>query len=276
MRLIDVMHLGRERVIGCWEIDGVLIDPGPTSSMENLIEALDGMQPRALLLTHIHLDHAGASGNLVRRWPDLPVYVHDRGARHLADPAKLLASAERLYGDQMERLWGEVAPVPESNLNPLTGGEEVLGFRVAYTPGHASHHVSYLHPPTGRAFVGDTAAVRIPPSDFVMPPTPPPDIDLELWEESIDRILDWEPASLALTHFGEVDHPETHLELVRERLREQAQLARELPSEEFERRYRERVAELADPETGAAMLQAVPPEQQWSGLNRYWERAVTR
>lgn len=109
-----------------------------------------------------------------------------------------------------------------------------------------------------------------------MPPTPPPDIDLELWEESIDRILDWEPASLGLTHFGAVDHPETHLELVRERLREQARLARELPSEEFERRYRERVAELADPETGAAMLQAVPPEQQWSGLNRYWERAVTR
>ena len=128
----------------------------------------------------------------------------------------------------MERLWGEVAPVPESNLNPLSGGEEVLGFRVAYTPGHASHHVSYLHPPTGRAFVGDTAAVRIPPSDFVMPPTPPPDIDPELWEESIDRILDWQPASLGLTHFGEVDHPETHLELVRERLREQAQLAREL------------------------------------------------
>ena len=176
----------------------------------------------------------------------------------------------------MERLWGEVAPVPESNLNPLSGGEEVLGFRVAYTPGHASHHVSYLHPPTGRAFVGDTAAVRIPPSDFVMPPTPPPDIDPELWEESIDRILDWQPASLGLTHFGEVDHPETHLELVRERLREQARLARELPSEEFERRYRERVAELADPETGAAMLQAVPPEQQWSGLNRYWERAATK
>jgi glyoxylase-like metal-dependent hydrolase (beta-lactamase superfamily II) len=276
MRLIDVRHLGRERVIGCWEIDGVLIDPGPTSSMENLIEALDGMEPRALLLTHIHLDHAGASGNLVRRWPDLAVYVHERGAPHLADPSKLLGSAERLYGDQMERLWGEVAPVPESNLNPLSGGEEVLGFRVAYTPGHASHHVSYLHPPTGRAFVGDTAAVRIPPSDFVMPPTPPPDIDPELWEESIDRILDWQPASLGLTHFGEVDHPETHLELVRERLREQAQLARELPSEEYEWRYRERVAELADPESGAAMLQAVPPEQQWSGLNRYWERARRR
>jgi glyoxylase-like metal-dependent hydrolase (beta-lactamase superfamily II) len=274
MRLIDVRHLGRERVIGCWEVDGVLIDPGPTSSLDNLIEALAGAEPRALLLTHIHLDHAGASGNLVRRWPELPVYVHERGAPHLADPTKLLASAERLYGDDMDRLWGEVAPVPQRNLNSLSGGEEVLGFRVAYTPGHASHHVSYLHPPTRRAFVGDTAAVRIPPSDFVMPPTPPPDIDLELWEDSIDRILDWDPASLGLTHFGEIERPDAHLELVRERLREQAQLAKELSSEEFERLYQERVAERADPETGAAILQAVPPDQQWSGLNRYWERVA--
>jgi glyoxylase-like metal-dependent hydrolase (beta-lactamase superfamily II) len=269
MRLIDVRHLGRERVIGCWEVDGVLIDPGPTSSMENLIEALGGEPPRALLLTHIHLDHAGAAGNLVRRWPELLVYVHERGAPHLADPSKLLASAERLYGDQMEPLWGEVAPVPEDNLHPLAGGEEALGFRVAYTPGHASHHVSYLHPSSGRAFVGDTAAVRIPPSEFVMPPTPPPDIDLELWEDSIDRILDWKPASLGLTHFGVVERPAEHLELVRRRLREQAELARELSAEEFERRYVERVREEADPETGAALLQAVPPDQQWPGLDRY-------
>jgi glyoxylase-like metal-dependent hydrolase (beta-lactamase superfamily II) len=272
MNLIDVRHLGRERVIGCWELDGVLIDPGPTSSMENLIAALGDEQPRALLLTHLHLDHAGASGSLVRRWPELPVHVHERGARHLADPSKLLASAERLYGDQMERLWGPVEAVPERNLNPLRGGEEVMGFRVAYTPGHASHHVSYFHPPSGRAFVGDSAAVRISPSDHVIPPTPPPDIDIELWEESIDRILDWGPASLGLTHFGEVDEPEAHFELVRERLREQADLARELSAKDFERTIRERVSEHADPETAQALLQAVPPEQQWLGLDRYWKQ----
>jgi glyoxylase-like metal-dependent hydrolase (beta-lactamase superfamily II) len=269
VRLLDVRHLGRERVIGCWEIDGVLIDPGPTSSMDNLIEALGGERPRALLLTHIHLDHAGASGTLVRRWPELPVYVHGRGARHLADPTKLLASAQRLYGDQLERLWGEVAPVPERNLRALSGGEEMLGFRVAYTPGHASHHVSYLHPPTGRAFVGDAAAVRIPPSDFVLPPTPPPDIDLDLWEDSIDRILDWEPDSLGLTHFGEITEPEPHLEHVRARLHEQAELAAELSADEFERLIREQLAERADQETAEAMLQAAPPEQQWAGLNRH-------
>jgi glyoxylase-like metal-dependent hydrolase (beta-lactamase superfamily II) len=276
MKLIDVRHLGRERVIGCWELDGILIDPGPTSSMENLVEALGGEDPRALLLTHIHLDHAGAAGSLVRRWAEVPVYVHEIGARHLADPTRLLESAERLYGDQMERLWGEVAAVPERNLHPLSGGEEVLGFRVAYTPGHASHHVSYFHPPTGRAFVGDTAAVRIPPSDHVVPPTPPPDIDVDLWEESIDRILDWRPASLGLTHFGELSEPEAHLDVVRARLREQAGLARELPAEEFERRLRERVTDEADPETAKAYLQAVPPEQQWLGLDRYWQRRAER
>ncbi len=273
MRLIDVRHLGRERVIGCWEVDGVLIDPGPTSSLESLIEALDGEEPRAVLLTHIHLDHAGASGSMVRRWPELPVYVHERGARHLADPSRLLASAGLLYGDQMERLWGEVPPVPEANLKPLSGGEEILGFKVAYTPGHASHHVSYFHPPSGRAFVGDMAAVRIPPSDFVMPPTPPPDIDLDLWEESIDRILDWEPTSLGLTHFGEVDDPEAHFEVVRERLREQGALASKLDAEGFERHIRETVGKRMDPESAEALFQAVPPEQQWAGLDRHLSRA---
>jgi glyoxylase-like metal-dependent hydrolase (beta-lactamase superfamily II) len=276
MRLIDVRHLGHERVIGCWELDDILIDPGPTSSMAHLIEALGGAEPRALLLTHIHLDHAGAAGSLVRRWPELPVYVHERGARHLADPAKLLASAERLYGDQMERLWGEVAAVPERNLHALSGGEEVMGFRVAYTPGHASHHVSYFHPPSSRAFVGDMAAVRIPPSDLVLPPTPPPDIDIDLWEESIDRILDWEPHSLGLTHFDAVDDPEAHFAVVRDRLREHAELARDLSADRFDRWIRERVNEHAEPETVEAFLQAVPPEQQWLGLDRYWKQRAER
>jgi glyoxylase-like metal-dependent hydrolase (beta-lactamase superfamily II) len=169
----------------------------------------------------------------------------------------------------MDRLWGEVAPVPEANLRPLSGGEEVLGFKVAYTPGHASHHVSYFHPPSGRAFVGDMAAVRIPPSDFVMPPTPPPDIDLELWEDSIDRIGDWEPDSLGLTHFDAVENPEEHFALVRERLREHGAMAGRLSAEEFEEEIRKRVAERADEDTAEALLQAVPPEQQWAGLHRY-------
>src|SRR5579859_53245 len=120
MRLIDVRHLGRERVIGSWVVDDVVIDPGPSSCLETLLAGLGDLQPRALLLTHIHLDHAGATGSLVERWPDLEVYVHELGAAHLVDPTRLLESAARLYGADMERLWGEFLPVPEANLRILS------------------------------------------------------------------------------------------------------------------------------------------------------------
>jgi glyoxylase-like metal-dependent hydrolase (beta-lactamase superfamily II) len=275
MRVIDVNHLGRPHVIGCWEVDGVLVDPGPQSSMETLLGGLGDDEPRAILLTHIHLDHAAATGALVRRWPDLPVYAHERGAPHLVDPSRLLASAERLYGDQMERLWGEIVPVPEANVTPLSGGEDVLGMRVAYTPGHASHHVSYLHEESGTAFVGDVAGVRIEPSELIVPPTPPPDIDIETWIESIAIVESWRPERLALTHFGDVSEPISHLEKVRERLHEEAQLARSLSAEDYESRHRERVTASTDPETAAALIHCVPPEYQWRGLNRYWEKRAS-
>lgn len=271
------MHLGRPHVIGCWEVDGALVDPGPESSIGNVIEALDGEQPRAVVLTHIHLDHAAATGALVRRWPDLEVYVHERGAPHLIDPSKLLASAERLYGDAMERLWGEIVPVPEANVQALSGGESVLGMQVAYTPGHASHHVCYLHEESGTAFVGDVAAVSVPGSNLIVPPTPPPDIDIETWEESIGTVEGWRPERLALTHFGAVDDPLPHLAQVRERLREEAELARQLDEEEYERRHRARVAELAESEEAATeLIQSVPPEYQWRGLDRYWRKRAER
>jgi glyoxylase-like metal-dependent hydrolase (beta-lactamase superfamily II) len=276
MRNIDVKHLGRPHVIGCWEVDGALVDPGPQSSMVTLLEALGDTQPRALLLTHIHLDHAAATGALVRRWPELEVYVHERGAPHLIDPSKLLASAERLYGDKMEYLWGEIVPVPERNVKPLTGGEDVLGMRVAYTPGHASHHVCYFHEATGTAFVGDVAAVRIPPSNLVVPPTPPPDIDVETWLESIATVESWRPERLALTHFGQVDDPLEHLELVRRRLREEADLAREFSEQDYERHHRALVTDSVGPETAEELIQCVPPQYQWRGLNRYWEKRAER
>ncbi len=249
------------------------MDPGPESSVGTVIEAIGWERPRAVVLTHIHLDHAAATGALVRRWPDLEVYVHERGAPHLIDPSKLLASAERLYGDAMERLWGEIVPVPEANVRVLSGGETVLGMRVAYTPGHASHHVCYLHEDSGTAFVGDVAAVRIPGVDLVVPPTPPPDIDIETWEESIGLIESWNPERLALTHFGAVEDPQPHLATVRERLREEAQLARELDEDAYEQRHRARVAaKAANEEAATELIQCVPPEYQWRGLNRYWSK----
>jgi glyoxylase-like metal-dependent hydrolase (beta-lactamase superfamily II) len=273
MRVIDVMHLGRPHVIGCWQVGDALVDPGPESSLPTLLKALGNDRPRALLLTHIHLDHAAATGALVRRWPDLEVYVHERGAPHLIDPSRLLASAERLYGDQMQRLWGEIVPVPEANVKPLTGGEDVLGMRVAYTPGHASHHVCYLHEESGVAFVGDVAAVRLPGVELIVPPTPPPDIDIEAWESSIGVVEGWRPERLALTHFAAIDDPAPHLAQVRERLREEAQLARELAEADYEQRHRKLVAEHAEStEAAEELIQCVPPEYQWRGLNRYWNK----
>jgi glyoxylase-like metal-dependent hydrolase (beta-lactamase superfamily II) len=272
MRVIDVEHLGRPHVIGCWEVDGALVDPGPESSLETLLAALDE-EPRAVVLTHIHLDHAAATGAIVRRFPQVDVYVHEHGAPHLTDPSRLLASAERLYGDAMERLWGEIVPVPAENVRSLSGGETVLGMRVAYTPGHASHHVCYLHEETGTAFVGDIAAVLIPGTNLVVPPTPPPDIHIETWQESIGIVEEWDPERLAITHFGAIEGPAEHLATVRERLDEEARVARELDEAAYEARHRALVAKRADSEEAAAQLiHCVPPEYQWRGLNRYWSK----
>ena len=276
MRIIDVEHLGRPHVIGCWEVDGMLVDPGPESSLHTLLGKLGDERPEAILLTHIHLDHAAATGAMVARWPDLRVYVHERGAPHLVDPSRLLASAERLYGDKLEYLWGKILPVPEANVTTLAGGEVVRGMRVAYTPGHASHHVCYLHEESGTAFVGDVAACRIPPTDLVIPPTPPPDIDIELWAESIGIVEAWQPQQLALTHFGPVAEPTAHLAEVKGRIREEAELARGMDEETYEADLRRRIAAELDPETAEEMFQAVPTAYQWSGLDRYWRKKAER
>jgi glyoxylase-like metal-dependent hydrolase (beta-lactamase superfamily II) len=278
MRIVDVRHLGREQVIGCWVVDGVLVDPGPASTIDTLLEELGDEEPRAILLTHIHFDHAGGTGALLRRWPDLDVYVHERGAKHLADPARLVASATRIYGEEgMKRLWGEVIPVPETNLRALSGGETVLGaFRVEYTPGHAVHHVSYLHEETGAAFVGDVAGVRIPPADLVIAPTPPPDIDLPAWERSLDLLGEWSPSMLALTHFGRVDDVERHLDSMRGALRDEAALARQLDLEAFTGCMRDRLTERSDAATVDAYAQAAPLDHLWYGLRRFWDNAEAR
>jgi glyoxylase-like metal-dependent hydrolase (beta-lactamase superfamily II) len=271
MRIIDLVHVGRERVIGCWKVGEVLVDPGPSSGLDRLLAGLASERPRALLLTHIHLDHAGASGSLVKRWPELEVYVHERGARHLVDPTRLLESARRLYGDEMDRLWGEFLPVPEANIRALTGGERILdGFEVAYTPGHAWHHVSYLY--QGTAFVGDVGGVRIMPEGLTIPPTPPPDIDLEAWHRSIDLIRGWAPERLAFTHFGSAEDVEAQLEQVKERLDEWADRVRGQSLEQFIAGVQQEIGSGADPEALGAYVQAAPPDQLYAGLARYWQK----
>ncbi len=270
-RLIDVMHLGRDRVIGAYEVGGLIVDPGPETGLEALLAGLDS-EPRGLLLTHIHLDHAGASGSLVSRFPHLRVYVHAAGAPHLVEPAKLLESAARLYGDEMERLWGDVLPVPAANVVALEGGETVEGFRVAYVPGHARHHVAYLHEESGDAYVGDVAGVRIPPREYTLAPTPPPDIDVEAWERSLDLVAGWRPRRLCLTHFGRSDRPLEQLERARESLRRHAELARGGDRGRFLDGVRAELDGELEPEAAARARQAAPPEHLWLGLERYWRK----
>lgn len=275
MRVVDTEHLGNPRVIACFEVDGVLVDPGPESTVPTLLAGLgEGFAPRAILLTHIHFDHAGATGALVRRWPDVPVYVHDVGAPHIIRPERLVKSATRLYGeDGMRRLWGEVVPVPEDNVHVIGGGETVLGdWQVAYTPGHASHHVSYLH--DGVAFTGDVAGARIPPSDLVVAPTPPPDIDVDAWKQSLDAIAAWAPRALAVTHFGTFEDVEGHLDRCCRALDEQIERVQRLTEAEFVATQTAYYEESVDLGTAETYAQAVPHHHIWLGLHRWLEKRI--
>jgi glyoxylase-like metal-dependent hydrolase (beta-lactamase superfamily II) len=276
-RNIELNHLGHDRVIGAWERHGMIIDPGPESCIEALLDGLDG-PPRALMLTHIHLDHAGASGALVERFPDLEVYVHDRGAPHMIDPARLLKSAGMLYGDDMQRLWGRVVPVPEQNIVSLTGGEDLAGLRVEKVRGHANHHVVYFDSASGECFTGDTAGVRVPPLEQVFAPTPPPDIDVEAWFESIELIESMQPSRLCLTHFGavEADAVSGHLAELRRWLTEAAEASEAGDRDRFDGWLAEWTERSGDPAITERLRQAMPPDQAWLGLERYWQKRRQR
>jgi glyoxylase-like metal-dependent hydrolase (beta-lactamase superfamily II) len=296
--VVDVRHLGNPEVIAAGivrQAAGIaIVDPGPASSLPHLLEALQqrgiaSADIRYLLLTHIHLDHAGATGSLLRLNPRIVVYVSERGAPHLVDPARLLASARRLYGDDMERLWGEVLPVPAGNLRPLAGGERLaldgVDLEVAYTPGHASHHVSYLHVASGTAFVGDVAGIRISGHDYIFPPTPPPDIDLELWSASLDRVARWQPARLLLTHFAMSGGVERHLAAMRERLTYWAEWVRarlgpggneDALAGAFTAAVGADVRRHFDEAAARRFEQAVGVRYCWAGLARYWRKRQER
>lgn len=290
---VDLNFLGRPGIIATAVLHGAggaaLVDPGPSTTVRHLEAALDRQglalrDVRQLLLTHIHLDHAGATGTLVRDNPELEVLVHERGARHLIDPAKLLASAGRLYGDDMHRLWGDVLPVSAERVRVLKGGETIAAggreLRVAYTPGHASHHVSYFDPASRIAFVGDTAGIRRGAGTYVMPPTPPPDIDLEAWRASEQRILGWDPDTLFLTHFGPVHGARTHFQQLMARLAEWSGSVRrllaapDLSEEERQQRFVDEVRldlrrTVGDQES-EQYNRSGRIDYSWQGLARYW------
>ncbi len=293
LSFIDLVFQGHPRAIATGVIQGAsgvaLVDPGPTSCLLALESGLErqGLQLRDvthLLLTHIHHDHAGATGTIVRRYPLVKVMVHERGAPHMAEPQKLIASATRLYGDDMDRLWGEFAAVPPSNLTVLHGGERIEAggrtFDVAYTPGHAAHHVSYFDPASRVAFVGDTAGVCVD-RGYVLPPTPPPDIDLDLWQGSVELIEKWSPDTLFLTHFGPVTDVRPHLRALLEHLQmtaERVRLSLGEPGsdEERTRRFvawiRVELRRGMSESQAASYESAAPFALLWLGLARYWRK----
>jgi glyoxylase-like metal-dependent hydrolase (beta-lactamase superfamily II) len=266
---LDLRHGGAERVIGSYllETEGgpAIFDCGPTTCIDALKEGLRsrGLElgdVRHLLLSHIHLDHAGAAGVLVREHPGLQVHVSEIGAPHLIDPSRLEASARRLYGDAFDDLWGELAPVPDDNVHDV--GERVLGLECFPTQGHASHHVSYLDA-DGTMYAGDAAGVRIQPHLTVLPPTPPPEFDFETWLQTLDEIERRAPARLALVHFGVAEDVERHLGELRRRLENWVSLAG-ASEEEF--------SELVRREVDESYERAMPFWQSYAGLKRYWEK----
>jgi glyoxylase-like metal-dependent hydrolase (beta-lactamase superfamily II) len=278
---LDLHHQDAERVIGVYVLetaDGpALFDCGPTSCLPALKERLteQGLaltDLRHLLLSHIHLDHAGAAGVLVREHPGLQVHVSEIGAPHLIDPSRLERSARRLYGDTFDTLWGELAPVPEQNLDIV--GQRVLGLDCFPSPGHASHHVCYIDG-AGTLYAGDAAGVRIVPNRYVFPPTPPPDVDLEAWERTIDEIERHASERLALIHFGVVESPRDHLRRLRRELRVWAQRVRQgMSEEEFAEAARADLHD-EDGEEGAADYErAAPLWQSYAGLKRYWDKQL--
>jgi len=295
--ILDLNFLGYSEAIASCLLEGggelALVDSGPTSCLPTLRAKLAerGLQVAdltAILLTHIHFDHAGAAGTLVRENPRLKVYVHGIGAKHMVNPERLLASATRLYGDAMQQMFGEFLAVPAENLTVLVGGEQlqVAGRKVEviYSPGHASHHVTFLDLSTGTAFVGDTTGLRLPGHGLVAPVTPPPDIDLEVWDRSLEEISRRKPARIFLTHFGPYKNVEEHLDQTREGMHRWADRAAEIMAATTDDGAR--IARFIK-ESEAEMHRALPAETavrytkganatlSWYGLERYWRKRAT-
>jgi glyoxylase-like metal-dependent hydrolase (beta-lactamase superfamily II) len=277
---LDLLHAGVPRSIGTYVVETpeglALFDCGPTTCIPALEaglaeQGLELADVKHLLLSHIHLDHAGAAGVLVREQPELTVWVSEVGAPHLVDPERLERSARRLYGDAFDQLWGELAPVPAENVRPCVSETQgsvgrAAGLEAFATPGHASHHVCFFDGET--LYAGDAAGVRIQPGRSVLPPTPPPDVDVEAWYRTLDAIERREPQRLALVHFGPADDVSRHLAELRARLDEWARRVRDGMGEaEFVEAAR---ADLADDERDA-YDRAMPFWQSHAGLRRYWE-----
>jgi glyoxylase-like metal-dependent hydrolase (beta-lactamase superfamily II) len=274
---IDLRHQA-PGIVACYLLDTedgpALFDCGPTTSIPALKA---GLQERGLkladikhlLLSHIHLDHAGAAGVLVREHPELQVHVSEIGAPHMIDPSKLDASARRLYGDAFDELWGELAPIPAENVHAV--GDSVLRLECFPTPGHASHHVSFLDG-AGTLYAGDAAGVRLEEGRFVMPPCPPPEFDLDAWERTIAAIERHAPDRLALIHFGVFDDVEEHLSALRETLHRWSGWIKDGMDENVFIAAARGDVEQLDPALVDEYQRAGPYWHHFRGIERYWRK----
>lgn len=292
----DVRFRGRSRLIACavLETDAglILVDPGPTSSLETLEHALTplgGLQAvNDVVLTHIHLDHAGCVGQLAANLPEVTVHVHPIGARHLINPERLIRSATRIYEERMEQLWGAILPVSASQVCVITDGARLqIGgrtLRACYTPGHASHHIAWIDDAAGVVFAGDAAGMRIEGADHIIPVAPPPDIDLIAWEETLSKLERENPKRLFLTHFGLIEDVKGHLHRMRERLRAWSDAVRQSLDDDYESdaaraadfhksemTHMSASVDIADQEPYGFMGQ---PRESWYGLARYWRKKL--
>ena len=235
---IDTLLGGWERVTAGYLVTGeapVLVETGSQSSVAVLLEALDSMgvgpgELAGVAVTHIHLDHAGGVGDVARAFPEATVYVHEKGARHLVDPARLIDSAARVYGPLLDSLYGRLDPTSPERIHVLADGEEVRvsANRVLVTvdsPGHAKHHLALHDSASGVLFAGDAVGVRLPDAGVLRPSTPPPDFDLELALRSLHRFADRRPSALALAHYGLLEEPASVLAEAEQTLRRWAGVA---------------------------------------------------
>ncbi|MFM2031360.1 MAG: hypothetical protein RLZZ297_125 [Chloroflexota bacterium] len=290
---LDTSHLGRAEIICCYLIRGsvnILVDPGPTVCIPALGRELQryGLtfaHIGAIILTHIHLDHGGAVGVLLRDYPQMTLYVHERGVPHLVDPTKLLASATRIYGDQMDVLWGAFEAVPAARIVALQGDETLIigdqTFAVLPAPGHAIHHLMYVRSSDRVAFVGDMAGIRMPGYRYVRPATPPPDIDLDAWDASLDRLRAAHPSVICLTHYGPIFDIEPHLATLQAANWRWAHLVRDWTAQGLDAAEQLRLltaqatADMGDEATDlgiSAYQKGASITMSQQGLARYWQK----
>jgi glyoxylase-like metal-dependent hydrolase (beta-lactamase superfamily II) len=285
---IDLVHLGLEGAIGCYLIEAeepTIVDPGPATTIERLSQELErvGVGPgdlRHILLTHVHLDHAGATGHLVERFPGAAVHVHEDGAPHMVDPERLVASTRRTFGEAHDRLWGSVKPVPAERIRPWRPGDPGpwRGLRPLSSPGHIAHHLAFLDERHGTMYAGDSMGIVLsggPP----VPPTPPPAVDLVAWSRTLEAFQAVGPERFGATHFGLRSDFEAcrrvlleRLEALEARVRRALEEGNESDAQAYDYEVRRELTPFMGEDRASRYFDMFSGATDWAGVALYIER----